>query len=167
MTPIDYAPSMMAKTRSLTPEVLGQLINSPWIRRQCKAVQEGRGDKRTIPGVCWQAWYDNHERRNENAHPNGLFAMDIDHVDVEALWKKIEPRVEELDIYVVHRSPSADGMHIVAGMHEGCETIADNQAWLAKELDTPYDAACKDWARYFCLAPAEYFYYLNLDFFND
>lgn len=167
MTPIDFASSMMAKTQRLTPEKLAQLIDSPWIARQCKAVQEGRGDKRRIPGVCWQAWYDDHERKNEKAHSNGLFALDIDHVDVDALWQKIRGREDELDLYVVHRSPGGEGMHIVAGLHEGLTTIAQNQAWLAKEIGTPYDPVCKDWARYYCLAPREYFYYLNLDIFND
>lgn len=167
MTQIDYAPSMMARTRRLTPEKLMQLIDSPWIARQCKAVQEGHGDKRRIPGVCWQAWYDDNERKNEKAHSNGLFAIDIDHVDVDALWQRIKGREEELDIYIVHRSPGGDGMHIVAGLHEGLATIAENQAWLARQLGTPYDAVCKDWARYYCLSPRDYFYYINLDLFGD
>ena len=74
---------------------------------------------------------------------------------------------EPLGIVGIHISPSGTGVHVIALCHESCKTIAENQARLAKLLDTSYDEVCKDWARIFFLAPAEDWTYLDLDHIFD
>lgn len=135
--------------------------------------------KKELPAVCWQAeGYDGNKRTDENAHLNGLFALDIDHVPgavvcgaphlyrqepdaVEELAKEFVRRADELDIVCVHRSPSGDGLHVVALCQPEFQTIAQNQRWLARALDTPYDDKCCDMARMMFLSVENDFYYLD------
>lgn len=68
----------------------------------------------------------------------------------------------------IHISPSGTGVHVIANCHESCKSIAENQARLAKLLETSYDEVCKDWARIFFLTPKEDWTYLDLDsIFNE
>ena len=46
------------------------------------------------------------------------------------------------------------------------ETIADNQAWLAKELNVEHDACTRDLARLSFLVPESYFYFYNPEVFS-
>lgn len=90
-----------------TPEELEVLKKSP-------AFQEA---KKALPIVVWQASFDEKERCNENAIPNGLFMTDFDGIfkDLDALYHNaIEPRIEELGIVVVHKPPSRKGLRVVA-----------------------------------------------------
>lgn len=69
----------------------------------------------------------------------------------------------ELNIVGIHISPSGTGVHVVASCHPSCNSIAENQARLAKLLSTSYDEVCKDWARIFFLTPRGDWTYLDLD----
>ena len=75
---------------------------------------------------------------------------------------------EPLGIVGIHISPSGTGVHVIAitGCNS-CQTIAEQQARLARLLQTSYDEVCKDWARIFFLAPAEDWTYLDLDHIFD
>ena len=93
-----------------------------------------------------------------------VLTLDIDHIghdEVFQLWKRTEPRIDELDILCFHRSPSGDGARVVALCQPQFETIAENQAWLAAQLATPYDAACHDLARLFFVSIPEDFFYVD------
>lgn len=69
----------------------------------------------------------------------------------------------DLDILGIHISPSGTGVHVIACCHPSCNSIAENQARLARLLGTSYDEVCKDWARIFFLTPREDWTYLDLD----
>ena len=68
---------------------------------------------------------------------------------------------QELGIVAVHISPSGTGVHVVACCHFLCKSIAENQARLARLLDTSYDEVCKDWARIFFVTPREDWTYID------
>ena len=68
-----------------------------------------------------------------------------------------------LNIFGIHVSPSGMGVHVIAACHSDCQTIAENQARLARLLQTSYDDVCKDWARIMFLCPREDWTYLDLE----
>lgn len=68
-----------------------------------------------------------------------------------------------LGIVGIHISPSGTGVHVIAQWDEAYKTIAENQARLARLLDTSYDEVCKDWARIYFLTPSEDWTYLDMD----
>ena len=68
-----------------------------------------------------------------------------------------------LGIFGIHVSPSETGVHVIAACHPDCKTIAENQARLARLLETSYDEVCKDWARIMFLCPREDWTYLDID----
>lgn len=70
---------------------------------------------------------------------------------------------QDLAIVGIHISPSGTGVHVIAYCHPSCKTIAENQARLARLLDTSFDEVCKDWARIFFLSPKEDWTYLDVD----
>ena len=69
----------------------------------------------------------------------------------------------ELDIVAIHISPSGTGVHVVALCQPYCNSIAEDQARLAKLLGTTYDDVCKDAARIFFVTPKEDWKYLDLE----
>lgn len=114
--------------------------------------------------------YSGRWRKQEAVRLNGLFMLDIDHVDDprEAFKKwcvgggeldkndtpqedvSYEKKVafgEKYGIVLVHVTPSGRGLRIVAIADAAIGNIADNQAALSKQLGVEMDAACKDASR--------------------
>ena len=154
------------QTSPLTRDLLCRFLSEPNTRMAIEQVRShgNAAAKRWLPGICWQATFRPAYRKEQHAQPNGVFALDVDHIGyegVDALWRRTEPRIDELDILCFHRSPSGDGARVVALCQEGFQTIAENQAWLAARLETPYDAACHDLARLFFVSVEEDFYYVD------
>lgn len=169
MIPIDCVRDVMHnQTSLLTRDLFYRMLNEPNTRMAIEQVRsyKNAAAKRWLPGICWQATFAPGYRKEANARPNGIFALDIDHIghpQVFELWQRAEPRIDELDILCFHRSPSGDGARVVALCQPQFETIAQNQAWLAAELGTAYDAACHDLARLFFVSVPEDFYYVDYD----
>lgn len=160
-----------AKPEPLTKEKLIAATTSAETARLIDAFRKGDADaKLHLPAVSWQcAGFKNGVRKNADAVPNGLFALDIDHVSQQnlagittprQLFESFEQRIDELDIVCVHQTPSADGLRVVALCQPQYATLADNQAWLAGQIGCGYDAVCRDWARLFFLSvPADFYYF--------
>lgn len=166
---IDFCLSVGHVPSPLTREVFERLIDESWLADICKVVAEGNLDaKRRLPAACWQASFGGMKRANANAKSSGLFALDVDHVDdPEALFRSFEHRINELDIYVVHKTPSAHGLRVVARCRPEFDSISQNQAWLAQQIGVEHDACTRDMARLSFLVPRAYFYYYNPDVFSD
>lgn len=171
---MDYIDNLMSKeTKPLTHERFITLIHNMDLDTLANRLLSGRADeeeKRKAPAVMWQASYEGNVRQSNCAIPNGLFALDVDNLKEEPdeVWReRIEKRVEELEIVLCHKSIGGHGLHIVALCQENFCTIAENQAWLASQLELPYDEKCKDWARCWILVPHRYIYYLNPEIFDD
>lgn len=93
-------------------------------------------------------------RKQGAAVLNGLFMLDVDHVDapreVYKSWRGEEDAdawAEKLGILLVHVTPSGHGLRIVAKADLAVGNIADNQAALSAKLGVEPDAACKDASR--------------------
>lgn len=166
-------------------EELEQLINAPELKNAVESMPDTasvntleeleelkktaafQNAKKNLPVMVWQASFDGKKRSNENAIPNGLFMADFDGIfeDLDALYHSaIEPRIEELGIVVVHKTPSRKGLRIVA--QKRYADIASNQHWMAEMLSLELDKACRDMARASFLVPRDYFYYLAEDLFE-
>ena len=138
-----------------------------------KAVKAGDRDKKDelkkkLPVITWQAWFDK-ARKNAEAHPNGLFMLDVDHLkeSPETVYaQKIAGKIDLLGIVAVHKTISCQGLRVVAVLNPNLKTLAENQRWLAKNLMLENDEACKDWARSSFIVPFDYFLYLKAEIFN-
>ena len=113
--------------------------------------------------------YQGRWRKQEAARLNGLFMLDVDHVDEpEALfaswWKPtmeallqdgnshangeaIARWADQLGIVLAHVTPSGRGLRLVATADPAVGNIADNQRALATRLAVEPDQACKDASR--------------------
>ena len=165
----DYCPNCTKLPVSLTQDTFEQLIRQPWLTAICNEIATGNLDrKRELPAVCWQAAFGGEKRSNQNARPSGLFALDIDHIEQpELLFRSFSGRIQELGIYIVHKTPSTHGLRVVARCRPEYSTIADNQAWLAREINVEHDACTRDLARLSFLVPENYFYHYNPLIFTD
>ena len=175
MIQIDYVKNVRSRCERLSKELFIGLINSAEVRRWISyarledegALERAKGE---LPGICWQATYKDNRRIETGAQPNGLCALDIDHISrqkipnistPEELWQSFKERVDELDIVCVHKTPSADGLRVVFLCQPQFHTLAQNQAWMAGELRCIHDPVCKDWARLYFISVSEDFYYVD------
>ena len=175
MIQIDYVKNVRSRCERLSKDLFIGLINSAEVKRwidyarldEDGALERAKGE---LPGICWQATFKEGRRTDANAQPNGLCALDIDHIrqmglpgisTPEELWLSFRERVDELDIVCVHKTPSGDGLRVVFLCQPQFMSLAQNQAWMAGEIGCQYDAVCKDWARLYFISVAEEFYYVD------
>lgn len=165
----DYCSDCTKLPQPLTQEQFETLIRQPWLATLAKQIAEGDlAKKRSLPAACWQARFNGNKRANQNAQSSGLFALDVDHVeDPLGLYESFKGRIDELGIYIVHKTPSTKGIRVVATCREQFSTIGENQAWIAHEIGVDHDAATHDFARLSFLVPESYFYYYNPLIFSD
>lgn len=80
---------------------------------------------------------------------NGLVMADFDGMDDPLTFAKnlTEDFYQSHGILLVHVTPSHHGLRFVFKADTARGNIADNQAWLAKELSLPLDGVCKDSSR--------------------
>ena len=132
-----------------------------------------KGDKRP----CRAEW-----RKSEYAKLNGLVMLDIDHEkDPQGLFKKMvegynESHNENEDenswcgafckhygILFVHVTSSGYGLRIIFKGNAERGNIADNQAWMARQLGVKLDEVCKDSVRNSFCCTREDIIYLELE----
>ena len=180
---LSYQPSLFKATEILTAERFAQLIVDDYVVGRIKAVRaaatadERARLKRQLPCIVWQATFDETRskkgflgrwRKQGAARLNGLFMLDIDHVEQpEALFASWwQPVMDELlkdgafhqngeamarwaearGVLLVHITPSGHGLRIVAkAQMDG--NLSDNQHRLASQLGVECDEACKDASR--------------------
>ncbi|MCQ2111867.1 MAG: DUF3987 domain-containing protein [Bacteroidaceae bacterium] len=161
------------KGERCTQDLFLSITQSDEIKAVAREVAEGNLDaKRRLPAITWQAWFDEGKRKNSLAHSSGLFMLDIDHIDGDVynyMNRLFDGKSkDELGIVVVHKTPSCQGLRIVARVNPLCPTIATNQKWLADTLGIEnYDDVCKDFARMSFLVPFEYIYYIDNAIFKQ
>ena len=81
MIPIDCVRDVMHnQTSLLTLDLFMRMLNEPNTRMAIEQVRDHKnaGAKRWLPGICWQATFAPGYRKEANARPNGIFALDID-----------------------------------------------------------------------------------------
>ena len=116
-----------------------------------------------LPVFTFMSHYSNGIRKNENAVPSGLSIFDIDGMteDPQIFFKeKIEPRIQELGIVLVHVSPSQEGLHIIFITPQD-KTYAEALEWMGQKLGCEFDTTTKDPARCSFAIPRDYILYMN------
>ena len=108
-------------------------------------------------------------RRLADCHLNGLFMLDIDHIEnpVEVWYKMREDKELMKSIALVHITSSSFGIRIVATADVGIGNLADNQIALAQKLGYKADESCIDATRNSFAPKEEDIIYINEDLLFD
>ncbi len=112
-------------------------------------------------------------RRLADCHLNGLFMLDIDHIDnpMEVWYKMREDEELMKSIALVHITSSSFGIRIVAKADVTTGNLADNQIALAQKLGYKADESCIDATRNSFAPKEEDILYINeellFDYYNE
>ena len=135
----------------------------------CKKIKE-TGDKSLkaqLPAMMPMGSVGDLTRKKENCTPTGIVMVDIDGkeiLDADAVKnfvEKMKPELERLHVVLIHITPSARGLRLLAHCH------ADGMEATVKRLEEDLklgefghvDPACKDLSRLSYLMPADYIVY--------
>lgn len=151
-----------------TYEKFLEVTSSAEMARICKEIAaEEDHDKRSelkkqLPVVTWQAFFEG-RRVSKEAHPSGLFMLDIDHVEdpYDLYSKNVAGRCKELGIVFAGMTASTHGLRLVAKCLPTLHSIEECQRWLASNLKVECDEVCKDWARCSFLVHESYTYFMD------
>ena len=108
-----------------------------------------------------------------DCHLNGLFMLDIDHVDHPMeIWYKLREGEEMMKkVALVHITSSTFGLRIVAVADINLGNLADNQIVLAEKLGQKPDESCIDATRNSFAPKEEDILYINeellFDYYNE
>ena len=112
-------------------------------------------------------------RRLADCHLNGLFMLDIDHIENPfEVWYKMRDDKELMkSIALVHITSSEHGVRIVATADMNIGNLADNQISLAQKLGYKADESCIDATRNSFAPKEEDIIYINeellFDYYNE
>ncbi len=112
-------------------------------------------------------------RRLADCHLNGLFMLDIDHIEnpMEVWYRLREDKVLMERIALVHITSSSYGIRIVAKADVETGNLADNQIVLAQALGYKADDSCIDATRNSFAPKEEDIIYMNeellFDYYNE
>ena len=112
-------------------------------------------------------------RRLEDCHLNGLFMLDIDHIEnpMEVWYKMRDDKELMKSIALVHITSSSFGIRIVATADASIGNLADNQIVLAQKLGYKADESCIDATRNSFAPKEEDIIYINeellFDYYNE
>ncbi|MBR2205975.1 MAG: hypothetical protein IJ898_06450 [Prevotella sp.] len=112
-------------------------------------------------------------RRLADCHLNGLFMLDIDHIDNPfEVWYKMRDDKELMQsIALVHITSSEHGVRIVGVADLAVGNLADNQIALAQKLGYKADKSCIDATRNSFAPKEEDIIYINeellFDYYNE
>ena len=108
-------------------------------------------------------------RRLADCHLNGLFMLDIDHIEnpMEVWYKMRDDKELMKSIALVHITSSSFGIRIVATADASIGNLADNQIVLAQKLGYKADESCIDATRNSFAPKEEDIIYINEDLLFD
>ena len=112
-------------------------------------------------------------RRLADCHLNGLFMLDIDHIENPfEVWYKMRDDKELMkSIALVHVTSSEHGVRIVSVADMNIGNLADNQIMLAQKLGYKADESCIDATRNSFAPKEEDIIYINeeilFDYYNE
>ena len=194
----DYSYNFTLPCQECTAEEFEKLVTSDKVRRaiakarECEAAIRQLGDdademrkqleaekakaKRTLPCIMFQATFDADSnqkrwRNNKNARLNGLFIVDIDHVDKpDLMWQENMDVIKRLGIedrlMLGFMTASGHGLKYVLKADAAIGDIAANQEWFCKSLWIECDKACKDAARISYCPSKEDILFINSEIFE-
>lgn len=149
----------------------GETQLKEWEKRKQEA-------KRRIPGLLFQATVEKSVSKNgvegrwrkkSACRLNGLFILDVDHLDEAEMERLRHGEIEKLFgelILLVFVTASGHGMKFVGKTNHEIGGIAENQRWLAEKLGVKADEACKDESRLSFCPREEDIIYISDEIFN-
>ncbi len=175
---ISYYKSVSQPAEDFDAVKFGQITRHPSLKRICDRILQA-GDnhdevsrlKRQLPAVTWQAWQPEGEMRSaQKCEPNGLFMIDVDHVDdPRGLYERIKTELENWKrdvIMLAHVTPSGKGLRIVAKRYNATMSIPDCQEVFCSHYGIECDKAVKDVSRLSFLVPWDYILYFDEGIFE-
>ena len=194
----DYSYNFTLPCQPCTAEEFEKLVTSAKVRsaiekaRECEVAIRQLGDdademrkqleaekakaKRNLPCIMFQATFDadgsgKRWRNNKNARLNGLFIVDIDHVDnPDLMWQENMDVIKKLGIedrlMLGFMTASGHGLKYVLKADASIGDIAANQEWFCKSLCIDFDKACKDAARISYCPSKEDILFINSEIFD-
>ena len=163
-----------------TREVFDRITDHPELRQLAKTIlnterkQERDALKHEAPYFLFHAAdVAGGYRANKNITDSGLRFLDIDDDRMnfkEFYQQRVQPRIDQLGILMVHRSlgnPRHRG-HIVFEAPRDeflgeCMTIEESQRWMADKLGCSYDESCCDLQRPSFAVPRKFILFMNED----
>ena len=125
--------------------------------------------KKRLPAFIFQGTFTGSRRRQSDVILNGLVMVDFDNIEdprgVYGKWKN-EGLLEQLQIVLVHITPSGAGLRVVAKADISRGNLADNQMYIAGKLGLQPDGACKDASRISFAVPLDYILFHEDDLFT-
>ena len=170
--------TVAARAEDFDGVTFNRVTGTKTISNICRSIAAAAGNhdevsrlKRKLPAVTWQAYQERGTQRSAEASiANGLFILDIDHVDdPRALWERIKgelPKWEKDVVMVAHVTPSGKGLRIVAKRYNTVMTIAECQEVFCSHYQIECDKAVKDLSRLSFLVPRSYFLFLDSKVFE-
>ena len=185
----DYSYNFKLPCQECTAAEFEKLISSERVRNaiaRARASEAAKNEaekakaKQSLPCLMFQATFRESEnkygkrarwRRNENVVLNGLFIVDIDHVEKpREEWltiKEIATNGGFIDIFLLaFVTASGHGLKLVCKANSEIGDIAANQQWLCQRLCIQFDEACKDAARASFCPSKEDILYINNELFS-
>ena len=176
-----WAGSSIYKPKEIAPcehELFYEIANHPDLRRlaaeiiKTESKEERDKMKRQAPYYLFHAGdVANGYRANKNITDSGLRMLDMDDDRMnfkEFYQQRVQPRIEELGIVLVHRSlgnPRHRGHIIFEAPRDPIFgdwlTIEQSQEWMAEKLQVQYDHSCSELQRPSFAVPSEWILYIN------
>ncbi len=187
----DCQDNQTGRTRQCTENVFESMLTDERVKNICGKISQAfammkRGEiskiafaeqkrrlKSLLPTFVFGGTSTTGNRLSADMQPSGLAMLDIDKIDAdpkEIYEDKIKGHEKELDIALVHMTPSTTGMHIVYQLKaDETREAANERIFTQLQLDGDtrlpdgYDKAVKDLARCSYVVPLDYFYYIDYD----
>ena len=161
------------RSAELDYEGLKEVLEDPRLKKQCEAYCKGDVEaKKSLPCIAYMGRSKTGQRKAELMEPTGLVMLDIDHCEnPRECFEHVKQHLGDLQLLAAHITPSGKGLRLVFRNLPDCETISENIATMARQLDVAafgeVDTCCKDLSRISFLVPKEDWLLLSEELFAD
>ena len=173
---IDFYKSSKSSGRrsaELDYEGLKKVLEDPRLKKQCEAYRNGDVEaKKGLPCIAYMGRSKTGQRKADLMEPTGLVMLDIDHCEnPRECFEHVKQHQGDLQLLAAHITPSGKGLRLVFRNLPDCDTISENIATMARQLDVAafgeVDTCCKDLSRISFLVPKEDWLLLSEELFAD
>ncbi len=161
------------RSAELDYEGLQKVLEDPRLKKQCEAYRNGDVEaKKGLPCIAYMGRSKTGQRKADLMEPTGLVMLDIDHCEnPRECFEHVKQHLGDLQLLAAHITPSGKGLRLVFRNLPDCDTISENIATMARQLDVAafgeVDTCCKDLSRISFLVPKEDWLLLSEELFAD
>ncbi len=161
------------RSAELDYEGLKKVLEDSRLKKQCEAYRNGDVEaKKGLPCIAYMGRSKTGQRKADLMEPTGLVMLDIDHCEnPRECFEHVKQHLGDLQLLAAHITPSGKGLRLVLRNLPDCDTISENIATMARQLDVAafgeVDTCCKDLSRISFLVPKEDWLLLSEELFAD